>query len=186
MPLTTSTVDREPVHVRQIECRSFKRADGTWDIEGHLTDIKAYPFVNEFRGKIEPGDPLHDMWIRLTVNCEFIVLEVEVHTDEGPYESCPSILPNFQKLKGLKIGPGWNGRVRKILGGVRGCAHLVDMLKPLATVALHTIQFSNSAPGVSENQPRTSRPPVDTCHVWSSSGEMIRSQYPDFYIDNKP
>ena len=68
---------------------------------------------NNFRGEIEPGDPLHDMWIRLTVDSEFIVQDVEVHTDAGPYQLCPSILPNFQKLKGLKIGPGWNRRVRE-------------------------------------------------------------------------
>ena len=146
MPLSTVDVDREPIHTRAIECRSFRRSDGLWDIEGHLTDVKAYPFSNEFRGEIKPGDPLHDMWIRLTVDREFIVQQIEVHTDSGPYEMCPAILPNFQKLSGLKIGPGWNRRVRESLGGARGCAHLVDMLKPIATVAFHTVRFSDSAP----------------------------------------
>ena len=68
MPLSTVDVDREPIHTRAIECRSFRRSDGLWDIEGHLTDVKAYPFSNEFRGEIKPGEPLHDMWIRLTVD----------------------------------------------------------------------------------------------------------------------
>ena len=184
MPLSTVDVDREPIHTRAIECRSFRRSDGLWDIEGHLTDVKAYPFSNEFRGEIKPGDPLHDMWIRLTVDREFIVQQIEVHTDSGPYEICPAILPNFQKLSGLKIGPGWNRRVQESLGGARGCAHLVDMLKPIATVAFHTVRFSDSAPAdVAESKklPEASRPPVNTCHVWSSDGEMIRSEYPDFY-----
>ena len=147
---------------------------------------KSYPFTNNFRGEIKPGEPLHDMWIRLTVDTKFIVQDVEVHTDAGPYQLCPSILPNFQKLKGLKIGPGWNRRVREKLSGVHGCAHLVDMLKPLATVALHTIQFSNSAPGQGGKQEKTPRPPIDTCHVWSSDGEMIRRRYPDYYTGDKP
>ncbi|HCH57223.1 MAG TPA: hypothetical protein DEV64_09055 [Rhodospirillaceae bacterium] len=184
MPLSTVDVDREPIHTRAIECRSFRRSDGLWDIEGHLTDVKAYPFSNEFRGEIKPGEPLHDMWIRLTVDREFTVQQVEVHTDSGPYEMCPAILPNFQKLSGLKIGPGWNRRVRESLGGARGCAHLVDMLKPIATVAFHTVRFSDSSPAnaaESKKLTKASRPPVNTCHVWSSDGEMIRSEYPDFY-----
>ena len=182
MPLTEVTVDRDPIHTRAIECRSYRRADGLWDIEGHLTDIKAYSFSNSFRGEIVPGEPLHDMWIRLTVDRDFIVQSVDAVTDAGPYALCPAILPSFQKLKGLKIGPGWNRRVREHLGGSKGCAHLVDMLKPIATVAFHTVRWSDSAPANKGRQPeKVSRPPVNTCHVWAADGELIRTEHPDFY-----
>lgn len=187
MPLSKVNVDREPIHTRAIECRSYRRADGLWDIEGHLTDIKAYPFVNSFRGEVLPGEPLHDMWIRLTVDRNFIVQNVEVTTDAGPYALCPAILPSFQKLKGLKIGAGWNRNVREHLGGSKGCAHLVDMLKPIATVAFHTVRFSDSAPANAttaedaRQSAKPPRPPVNTCHVWASDGELIRAEHPDFY-----
>ena len=183
MPLTDTVVDREPIHTRAIECRSFRRSDGLWDIEGHLTDVKAYPFINEFRGEIQSGEPLHDMWIRLTVDREFIVRKVEAVTDAGPYALCPAILPSFQKLTGLKIGPGWNRRVRQHLGGAKGCAHLVDMLKPIATVAFHTVQWSESAPTNTGDKPeKTSRPPVNTCHVWAAHGAKILEDHPDLYV----
>ena len=71
MPLSPN-VDRDPIHTRAIECKSYRRSDGLWDIEGHLTDVKAYPFLNDFRGEVKAGEPLHDMWIRLTVDREFI------------------------------------------------------------------------------------------------------------------
>lgn len=182
MPLSTPDVARDPIHTRAIECSSFRRADGLWDIEGHLTDIKAYAFTNAFRGEIKPGEPLHDMWLRLTVDADFIVRAVEVTTDAGPYEICPAILPSFQKLKGLKIGPGWNRRVREHLGGARGCAHLVDLLRPLATVAFHSVRWSDSAPANQDREPKkTDRPPLNTCHVWAADGEMVRQEYPDYY-----
>ena len=186
MALSNVEVGREPIHTRAIECRSFRRDDGLWDIEGHLTDVKSYPFVNSFRGEIFPGEPLHDMWVRLTVDQQFIVRNVEVTTDAGPYELCPAILPSFQKLKGLKIGAGWNRKVREQLGGSLGCAHLVDMLKPIATVALHTVRFSDSSPSNAPNADgretvKSPRPPVNTCHVWASDGHLIQSEYPDFY-----
>ena len=181
MPLSPN-VDRDPIHTRAIECKSYRRSDGLWDIEGHLTDVKAYPFLNDFRGEVKAGEPLHDMWIRLTVDREFIVQQVEAVTEAGPYALCPVILPSFQKLKGLKIGPGWNRRVRENLGGARGCAHLVDMLKPMATVAFHTVRWSDSAPSNSDREPdKLVRPPVNTCHVWASGGEKIRDEYPAFY-----
>lgn len=183
MPLSAPESEREPIHTRVIECRSFRRADGLWDIEGHLTDVKAYPFVNEFRGEIVPGEPLHDMWLRLTVDRDFAVRRVEAATDKGPYALCPAVLPRFKLLEGLKVGPGWNRAVRERLGGARGCAHLVDLLRPIATVAFHTVQWSESAPGnaAADEPKRVSRPPLNTCHVWASDGEKVRDEYPEFY-----
>lgn len=72
MPLPKSK-EREELHTRQITCKGFKRKDGLWDIDAHITDIKTYSFDNAYRGEIVPGEPLHDMWIRLTVDDELIV-----------------------------------------------------------------------------------------------------------------
>ena len=67
MPLSPS-VEREPIHTRTVVCRGFRRADGLWDIEGHLTDIKSYDFESQFRGTVTSGTPVHQMWLRLTVD----------------------------------------------------------------------------------------------------------------------
>ena len=72
MPLS-SAAPRERLHTRQIECCGYRRADGLWEIEAHLTDVKTYAFDNQFRGHVEPGDPLHDMWLRLTIDDEMTV-----------------------------------------------------------------------------------------------------------------
>lgn len=179
MPLSQSPVGRKPIHTRAIECRSFARDDGMWDIEGNLTDIKAYPFENKFRGTIEAGEPFHDMWLRLTVDSDFVIRQVETVMDSTPFAVCPAIEPAFDKLKGLRIGPGWNREARKRLGGVNGCVHLVDLLRPMATVAFHTVQWSRAAPGRQEKPPN--KPPINSCHAWSSDGEVVRSEWPELY-----
>lgn len=176
MPLSEPNLAREPVHTRAITCSSFAREDGLWDIEGHLTDVKAYGFDNEFRGRIEAGEPMHDMWLRLTVDGEFMVRAVEAVTDAGPFALCPAITPAFDALIGLKIGPGWNRRVRERLGGSKGCAHLVDLLRPMATVAFHTVRWSRGG-----TKPDRPRPPINSCHVWASDGELVRTEWPDHY-----
>ena len=180
MPLTPPPVTREPVHTRAIECRGFARDDGMWDIEGHLTDAKAYEFQNKHRGIIAAGDPFHDMWLRLTVDDQIVIRNVETVMDVTPFSVCDSIIPSFDKLKGLKIGPGWNRDVRQRLGGVHGCAHLVDLLRPIATVAFHTVLWSRSSPR-QKSKEEGFKPPLNTCHAWSSDGEIVREDFPDYY-----
>ena len=112
---------RDPIHHRRIDCRGYRRADGLWDIEGHLTDTKTYPFVKSFRGELEPGEPVHDMWLRLTLDDELTVVAAQAATVAGPFAICPAITPGFAKLEGLRIGPGWRRAVQARLGGVHGC-----------------------------------------------------------------
>jgi hypothetical protein len=97
---------REPIHHRRIDCRGYRRADGLWDIEGHLIDTKSYPFPNSFRGGIAPGEPIHDMWLRLTLDDNLTVIKAEAAMVAGPFAICPAITPAFAKLEGLTIGPG--------------------------------------------------------------------------------
>ena len=57
----------------------YRRADGLFDIEGHLLDTKTYGFDNEEKGWLEPGVPLHGMWIRLTVDDERFLAGLDVY-----------------------------------------------------------------------------------------------------------
>jgi DUF2889 family protein len=188
MPLS-SAVPREHIHTRSIDCRGYRRADGLWDIDGHLTDTKTYGFSNHFRGELPPGAPVHDMWLRLTVDDKLVIHAVEAVTEAGPYEVCPSIAPNFQRLVGLRIYPGFQKQVRDLLGGVQGCTHLVDLLGPLATTAYQTVfpyrareYEQRVAKGEIAPQQTGRRPKlVDSCHAFASDGEVVKRYWPDFY-----
>ena len=87
MPLTPPA-PREAFHHRLIECDGYRRADGLWDIEAHMTDRKTYPFPNAHRGEIAPGEPLHDMWLRLTLDEHLVVQKAEAATEAGPFRVC--------------------------------------------------------------------------------------------------
>lgn len=191
MPLSIPT-DREPTHTRRVTCQGYRRADGLFDIEGHLTDVKSYAVPNEFRGTIEPGEPIHDMWLRLTVDEDFHVVAVEAVTDAGPFEVCPAITPNFGRLVGLTIGPGWRRKVQERLGGAEGCTHLVELLGPLATTAYQTMFGERSrrrreaeARGetVRENPAEAGRKPrlLNTCHAFAETGPVVKRLWPDHY-----
>jgi hypothetical protein len=191
MPLS-APAPRKHIHTRQIDCRGYLREDGLWDVEGHITDVKTYAFHNDWRGHMSPGMPIHDMWIRLTVDNEFVVRAVEATMDGTPYQICSGATPNFQRLVGERIQGGWRRRVRELLGGANGCTHLVELLSPVGTVALQTIRpylryLVKQSLAAGEDDPTVRRPwQIDTCYGWSSENEVVRRYLPEHYTGPNP
>ena len=178
MPLSPPA-PREPIHTREIECRGYRREDGLWDIEGHLIDTKTYGFANQHRGRVEAGEPVHEMWLRITIDEALLIHDIEAVTDESPYAMCPGITPNFEQLKGLRIGPGWNRSVQQRVGGVRGCTHLVELLRPIATTAFQTLVAARSK---QDDRTRTGRPRwINTCHAHATTSPVVKVRWPEFY-----
>jgi hypothetical protein len=187
MPLPPPARAREHIHTRVVECRGYRRDDGLWDIEGHITDIKTYAFANHFRGEVAAGTPVHDMWLRLTVDDRLVIHAVDAATDASPYAVCPAVVPKFQCLKGLRIYPGFQKQVRDLLGGTAGCTHLVELLGPVATTAYQTIfpyrereRFrapAAAAPTGKRRKPRL----IDSCRAFASDGEVVKRYWPEFY-----
>ncbi len=177
---------REHLHTRQIECRGFLRQDGLWDIEGHMTDVKTYSFPSDERGEVKAGTPVHDMWIRVTVDDGLVIRAIEAVTDSAPFRLCPSITPNFQRLVGLAIRPGFIPKVKHLLGGTEGCTHLVELMGPIATTAFQTFSAARTKKRQKaeeksgEAKPRRPRL-LGTCHAFASDSEVVKRIWPDFY-----
>ena len=196
MPLSPP-VGRQHLHTRRVVCQGFFRDDGLWDIEGRITDTKSYEHANEWRGTLKPGELVHDMSIRLTLDHKFTIVDVEAVTDHSPYRICSEVAPDFKKLIGLRIGGGFHRAVRERLGGVHGCTHIVELLGPVATTAFQTVssrkarelnQAHRAKTGslrkpADKTRSRTSRKPyvIDTCHAWAADGEVVRRWAPQFY-----
>ncbi|MFN0038903.1 MAG: DUF2889 domain-containing protein [Burkholderiales bacterium] len=179
MPLPTPA-KRELIHLRRVECSGYHREDGLWEIEGHLVDTKTSDVTNLDRANIPAGEPIHEMWLRLTLTLDLKIVDAEASTDWSPYEMCSDITPNFKVLIGETIKSGWTQRTRELLGGTRGCTHLVELLGPIATTAFQTIYAArvqrDKAAGLHK------RPAlIDSCHAWSSGSDMVRKRYPAFY-----
>ena len=179
MPLSAST-DRKKIHRRSIECHGYQRDDGLWDIEGHLTDTKTYTFKNRDRGDVSPGEPVHEMWLRLTVDDDLLIHEVEATTDWGPFNICPAITEKFKSLEGLRIGHGWRRQVKDRVGGVNGCTHLLELVAPVATTAFQTIYPIKSRNAGAQGE-RKKPLFIDSCHALASDSEVVKRDWPEFY-----
>lgn len=180
MPLP-APAPRTLKHTRTVECRGYEREDGLWDIEGHLTDVKTYVHSRRDGGRErQPGDPVHDMWLRLTIDLDLKIRDVEAATDSSPYAGCGSITPNYKRLIGLTIGPGWRKAINERVGGVEGCTHLVELLGPLGTTAFQATGRAREARNA--GKPVTRRPyQINSCHTYKDDSPAVRERWPDFY-----
>ncbi|MBX2832876.1 MAG: DUF2889 domain-containing protein [Rhodospirillales bacterium] len=193
MPLS-SPAERDHIHTRTVTCQGFRRKDGLWDIEGHITDIKTYGFANHDRGEIPPGEPVHEMWIRVTIGDDLVIRAVEAVTDYAPFTGCDAITPDYKNLVGLKLGPGLRKQIRDRVGGIHGCTHLNELMGPVATTAFQTvfpILARESLEGPQDGQPSDEKMPkrrmplINTCHGWRSDGPAVQRVAPDFYTGEK-
>jgi len=153
-----------------------------WDIEGHLVDTKSYelPNSNRANGVIRPGEPLHEMWLRLTVDIDLMIHDVEAVTEWGPYAGCGAITPEFAKLKGVTIKAGWTLKTRALLGGTKGCTHLVELLGPIATTAFQTIYAAREQQrpaGADGRRPGL----IGSCHMYAPDGPIVKERWPRWY-----
>ncbi|MBX6370184.1 MAG: DUF2889 domain-containing protein [Rhodospirillales bacterium] len=183
MPLSHPSVPRQHLHTRRVEVRGYRREDGLWDVEGHLADTKTYSFLSKERGEVQAGEPVHEMWLRITVDDDLVIRAAEAVTEASPYKICPAITPNFARLVGIRIGTGFRREVKRRLGGTEGCTHLVELLGPIATTAYQTIYpyKARQEEEAGERRPRKRPGVLDTCHALASDGEVVRTHWPEFY-----
>jgi len=183
MPLS-APMAREHLHTRTVVVQGYRRSDGLYDLEGQLTDLPTGVYVHDELGEQPPGTPVHGMWLRLTIDRELTVHGAEAVMDHWPHAICRHVEPNFQRLVGLKIGPGWRREVKRRLGGVEGCTHLVELLQPMATTAYQTLYGALREEAAAPPDPAQTKPrpyEIDGCYTWASDGPIVKQFYPDFY-----
>lgn len=177
MPLSANNIKRELIHKRKVECYGYRRDDNLWDIEGHLVDTKTYDFSNMDRGAVKAGEPVHEMWLRITVDDDLVIQNTEASTEYGPFNICPGAVPNFSKIKNVKIGSGFHTAINKLVGGSLGCTHLRELLGPMATTAFQTIIPIRSKRANGNAAKNHSL--VGSCHAYARGSEVVKRLWPE-------
>ena len=185
MPLPNS-IEREEIHKRQITMRAYRRVDGLYDIEGRVVDNKPIPFDAPLAHKVVPaGESIHDLWIRLVIDDQFLIHDVVASSDATPFGICKQAAPTLAILKGERIGGGWAKLVRSKLKGAASCTHLMELLGPMATAAyqaLWPITNTRSTPVDVNGRPLK----IDSCYAYASTSEITLQVWPQFYDGPNP
>ena len=178
MPLSPPAA-RERLHLRRVSYEGFRRDDGLFDIEAHITDHKErdYKLAMGTRSK---DIPVHQMWARVTIDRSFAVINIEAATDDMPYPGqCNRITPEYKKLIGANLLKGFRKSIAEHMGGVKGCTHLSELLGYLPTAAVQTFAGIRS-----ETDSHDGKKPfqLDSCHALATTSETVRVYYPKWYV----
>jgi hypothetical protein len=172
MPLPAPTVARKASHTRSITVSAYAREDGLWDLEGHLTDVWPEP-VTKAASLLGAGEPMHDMWLRLTVDRSATIVAVQATTDAGPYDNaCGAIAPDYSKLVGVQIARGYRDAIRRLLGRTAGCTHMNELAGVMGSAAMQAMWHDMTY--ASEGKPSS----IDGCHALKSSGPQVAKFFP--------
>ena len=177
MALPVTEVERELRHTRRVRFEGYRRADGLWDLEGHLSDVKSHD--NPMKtGVRRAGQPIHEMWLRLTIDRHFTVLGANASSDAVPYpDGCESIAPAYRRLIGLNLIRNFRKDTKQLFAGVKGCTHLTEMLGGMPTAAIQSF-----AGEMKEEQDDGTKPfQLDQCHALETSTETVRTWYPKWH-----
>ncbi|TXH66145.1 MAG: DUF2889 domain-containing protein [Thiothrix sp.] len=188
-----SSVKRTKLHHRSIQCEGFKREDGLWDIEAHLTDQRSYDcsYDPEHRGGlIRAGENVHNMRVRLTLDLDFLIHDACAISVETPFPICFQATQVMPRLIGLRIGKDWLKEVRERISTEVSCTHLIDLLTPIANTAYQTMHIALEERAAQrkradKNFTRKKLGILDTCIALASDGDVVKRQWPEFYTGAK-
>ncbi|TAM01948.1 MAG: DUF2889 domain-containing protein [Paraburkholderia sp.] len=193
MPLS-SPVPRQLRHQRAIRAVAYEREDGLWDIDACLTDHK--PRDVPLAAGVRPnGLPIHELWLRITIDRRFNVVDAEASSDWVPYDRpCQNSNPAYRALIGLNLLQNFRREAGRRLGGTAGCTHLTEMLGVLPTAAVQAFagevwDAQSGSPGEASG-PESGKvagagekPPfqLGRCHALRFDGEAVKQFYPRWY-----
>jgi hypothetical protein len=158
------------VHTRDISMRTFALGSHAIRVEGRLVDHR----YHQKPVKDSETAPVHDMVVQLKVKGPRMVIEqakaIMLH---HPRKDCREALPWVRKLEGVEIAPGYTMKVKRAIGGVRGCAHVTSLVVAMGEAAVHgyLAAYRSKKGRLSEERIRKF---INTCHLWREDGPIVK------------
>ncbi|WP_199588642.1 DUF2889 domain-containing protein [Paraburkholderia caribensis] len=155
MPLSPP-VSRQLRHRRAIRADAYEREDGLWDIEACLTDDK--PRDVALASGVRPnGSPIHELWLRITIDRKLNVVDAEASSDWVPYPGlCEASNPAYRALIGLNLLQNFRRDAARLLAGTTGCTHLTELCAVLPTAAIQA--FAGDVWNTDKGRPGSEEP----------------------------
>ena len=184
MALPTAATERQLKHRRSIDVQIYARADGLWEVDAHITDVRTHA-TRMATGLLPAGAPIHDMLLRLVVDERFNIVEAGAQTLAMPYPGeCDNHGDVYSRLVGLNLMRGFRHAVKERLGGVQGCTHLTELTQVLPTAVVQAFAgevIDTRGDGDHSQQPFQ----IDRCHALRADGQAVRTYYPRWYRQPK-
>ncbi len=173
-------MNRQMIHLRQIEAVAHVRDDGMWEMELTLHDRKTRTFPGG-AGDHPAGVPIHGMALVCTLSPDGTVTQAHARMPSVPFEvSCRSAAQDYAALVGLNVFDRFSARLRERLGDRSGCHHLSTLAGMLPTLVIQS--FAGEVVPVRDDGRSAERPAaLDGCRGLRTDGEAVRLYWPRWY-----
>ena len=159
------------VHTRDISMRTSDLGNHYMLVEGSLIDQQ---YQSRHAKTSERSELVHHMVIRLKIKGPGMQIEqAEATMPHHPRKECPEVLPWIRNLEGLEIAPGYRAKVKKAIGGIKGCAHLTSLVIAMGESAVqgYWAAYEKGRKGLRD---KTIKKFMNTCHLWKEDGPIIK------------
>ena len=166
----------EKLHTRNIEVKTYYYDEQRMIVEGFLKDDR-FQESHWMTGEKFPSGIVHHMAIRLLVNCSNLLIEdIDVDLISVPREACRETIGCLAPIKGLIITKGFTAKVKRLIGGKKGCTHLVELILAMAPAAIQgyaTYQSRKQVVFDPDHAKMILEFLVNTCLVWREDGPLV-------------
>lgn len=181
---------RPQIHTRDIRLATYPYKEDEVIVEGFLQDRRTHP-VFDITGEVKPAGIIHHIAIRLIVKgSPLVIKEAEAEMIEVPMDACRQTLDTMDAVRGLQVKSGFSNRIRHIMGGPRGCAHLCHLLTVMGQEIVHGwLTHTRSTPGPvakTMDDIREKDYLLNSCRMWTPDGPKIRAIRQHQIITKKP
>ncbi|MGD0275257.1 MAG: DUF2889 domain-containing protein [Syntrophales bacterium] len=170
----------DKIHTRSIEINTYEYNDQHLLVEGSLTDRR----TNEYfliTGEKEPPGIIHHMVIRMLVNISTLTIDdIEVEMPTVPRGECLETINCLAPVRGMRIASGFTLKVKELVGGIKGCSHLLALLTSMAPAAIqgYGAYQSQKPAGYGPNLPLIIKFLINTCWPWREDSPLVKQHLP--------
>ena len=168
---------KKKLHTRKIEISTYEYGEQRILVEGFLKDDR-YQKTHALTGETLPRGVIHHMGIRLLINCSsFVIEDVDAELISVPRDVCRETLQCLSPVKGMIITRGFTAKVKKLVGGTKGCTHLLELLLAMAPTAVQGFAAHQSRKPVAFDPDRMKfilKYLINTCHAWREDGPVVQ------------
>lgn len=179
---------RQLSHERRVTYDAFERDDGLIDIEGTLRDAKGYEYPDRERGLLAVGQPVHDIFARVTMTPGYVVEAFDYEMIAVPFSYCHGAV-DARKLIGACVLRGWRKSIDTAFGPQRGCSHLRELVYGMGTVAFQTMSPRADMRvydvGLKDSDVSTRPFFIGGCHSWAEDSPVTERWFPQFASPRK-
>ena len=166
----------QKIRARHIDIATFEGTDDCVVVEGIFKDDRFFDMYLH-TGKISPPGTIHHMVIRMEVSIpQLIIRDIEVELPSVPHKICRELQQSLDPVRGLPIASGFTRKAKDLVGGTKGCYHLLSLLTAMAPAVTQGAwsQMAREPLPPENHGPKALKRLKNTCWVWREDGPLIK------------